>query len=186
MDRVIVALTGKANAGKSTAAEGLARDHGFARVRFADPLKNMLRSLYRDAGLDTGEIERRIEGDLKEVPCEILCGKTPRQAMQSLGTEWGRICVHEDFWTRLWGTRARRHRRVVVEDCRFANEAQTVWRLRGVIVRVERPGMAAISASAHVSEAGGVDADMTVDNSGRKESLWSRLALLIQPMIAGG
>lgn len=186
MERVIVALTGKAGSGKSTAAEGLARDHGFVRVRFADPLKNMLRSLYRDAGLDEAEIERRIEGDLKEVPCEVLCGRTPRQAMQWLGTEWGRNMVAPDFWTRLWTRRAKRHARVVVEDCRFENEAQTVRRARGLIVRVERPGLAPIAAGGHVSEAGGVDADALVENGGPKESLWKRVALLIQPMIAGG
>lgn len=185
MERVIVALTGKAGSGKSTAAEGLEREHGFTRVRFADPLKNMLRSLYRDAGLDDVEIERRIEGDLKELPCDILCGRTPRQAMQWLGTEWGRNMVAQDFWTRLWTLRAKRYNRVVVEDCRFDNEAASVRAACGLIVRIERPGLARISAGGHVSEQAAVFADAVIENAGAKQSLWNRLALLIQPMVGG-
>ena len=40
--------------------------------------------------------EAHIEGALKEVPCELLGGKTPRYAMQTLGTEWGRDTDQQD------------------------------------------------------------------------------------------
>jgi hypothetical protein len=79
----LIALTGYAGSGKSTLADILACEHGFTVVKFAGPLKAMLRAL----GLD----EREIEGDLKEQPCQLLAGHTPRRAMQTLGTEWGRV-----------------------------------------------------------------------------------------------
>jgi hypothetical protein len=49
------------------------------QVKFAGPLKSMCMAL--------GLTEAHIEGHLKEVPCELLCGQTPRHAMQTLGTE---------------------------------------------------------------------------------------------------
>lgn len=60
----ILVLTGEAGAGKSTIARELERLEGFARIRFAGPLKDMVRAL--------GLTEREIEGDLKEQPCDKL------------------------------------------------------------------------------------------------------------------
>jgi hypothetical protein len=182
--RVLIALTGPAGAGKSTAAESLETAHGFARIRFADPLKNMMRSLYRDAGLDEAQIERRIEGDLKEVPCDILCGRTPRHAMQTLGTEWGRDHIHPSFWVMLWHRRAAPHKRVVAEDCRFENEAKTIHNSGGTIIQIQR--QAALSkTSTHASESGGLPVDIILSNDGDKQSLWQRLHIVVQQMIGG-
>lgn len=60
----ILVLTGEAGAGKSTIARELERLEGFARIRFAGPLKDMVRAL--------GLTDREIEGDLKEQPCDKL------------------------------------------------------------------------------------------------------------------
>ena len=130
----IIALSGLAQAGKSTVASFL-EEIGFIRVRFAGPLKGMLRSL--------GLTNRHIEGDLKEVPCDLLCGKTPRWVMQRLGTEFGRDMVGEDLWTNAWTESVlaaldQGAQGVVAEDCRFINEVAAVQRLGGQLWRVER------------------------------------------------
>lgn len=140
----LIALTGPAGAGKSTAAKHLVARHGYRVEKFAGPLKDMLRGF--------GLTERHIEGDLKEVPCDLLGGKTPRYAMQTLGTEWGRDLISPSLWVDTWSSRAATGL-VVCDDCRFPNEAAAVRALGGVIVRVvrvghERPG------GDHVSEAG--------------------------------
>jgi hypothetical protein len=163
----IVGLTGLAGSGKSTAAEYLERQHGYVRLRFAAPLKNALRRMLQDALVDDHTIERMIEGDLKEVPQPVLLGKTPRHAMQRLGTEWGRHCIGEAFWVNLLqntieglppGTR------IVVEDVRFTNEAKMLRSLGGKIIRME--GRGGIAGS-HPSEAGvGFTPDMTCYNGG--------------------
>ena len=120
---VIVALTGPAGCGKTTVAKGLER-HGFARVRFAGPLKAMLRTL--------GLTEDQVDGDQKETPCDLLCGKTPRAAMQALGTEWGRDCVGENLWVNAAMKQVDEYIAlgvsVVIDDCRFDNEAEAVTR----------------------------------------------------------
>jgi len=161
----IVGLTGAAGSGKSTAAAYLEREHGYKRMRFAAPLKDALRRILRGALLDDHTIERMIEGDLKEVPQAVLLGKTPRHAMQTLGTEWGRNCIGGLFWVNLM-----RHAigalpagtRVVVEDVRFENEAAMIRSLGGKVIRME--GRGGIAGS-HQSEAG-VDPDMTCYNGG--------------------
>jgi hypothetical protein len=135
----IVAFSGPAGAGKSTASEVLEAE-GFERVKFAAPLKAMLRGFYREIGLPDDMIERKIEGDLKEQPCEHLCGKSPRHAMLTLGTEWGRDLIGSGLWVRAWKTKAKlalkRAAGVVCDDLRFQNEEQTVRDLDGYICEI--------------------------------------------------
>lgn len=134
--RTIVAFTGLAGAGKTTAAAHLVVRRGFKRVRFAGPLKAMMAA--------SGLSQREIDGDLKDLPCDLLGGKTPRWAMQSLGTEWGRNLISSDLWIRAWQKAVAAVPAgvpVVVDDCRFPNEADAVVAAGGILVRIERPAV---------------------------------------------
>ena len=95
---MLIGICGLKWNGKTTSAMYLKQRHDFVHTKFAMPLKNMLRSMWRSVGLDEETIERKIEGDLKEVPCEFLNGHTPVHAMQTLGTEWGRVCISPTLW----------------------------------------------------------------------------------------
>jgi hypothetical protein len=164
-DRLIVAITGLAGSGKSTMALRLVEHHGFTRVRFAGPLKSMLAAL----GLSPAEID----GDRKEVPCDLLGGRTPRWAMQTLGTEWGRDLIANDLWIRAWNAAVGRTLPgscIVVDDCRFPNEFEAVKALSGIVIRVERDGAGA-GAAGHASEAFKLDADQIVHNNGTLDQL---------------
>lgn len=142
---MILGLTGYKGCGKSTVAAYLESEHGFVRIRFADPLKDMLRRL--------GLGDREIEGDLKEAPCAALNGRTPRHAMQTLGTEWGRQMIDPALWTAAWRRRVESAvatgNPVVAEDLRFLNEAAELAEAGGRVWRIDRPGC---SAGDHVSE----------------------------------
>lgn len=161
----VIGLTGAAGSGKSTAAAGLVAQ-GYTLVKFAAPLKSMLAALFVTQGLAPADIARRIEGDLKEAPDPILGGVSPRLAMQTLGTEWGRDCIARDFWIGLWHRRAAgildRGGRVVCDDCRFWNETAALRNLGGRVVRITRPDLQSIAA--HRSEAG-APADLEVANA---------------------
>ena len=163
----IIGLTGPAGCGKTTLGDMLVEVHGFTRVKFADPLKDMLRTMYENTGLSYDDIERRIEGDLKEVKCDII-GCTPRWAMQTLGTDWGRALIHEDLWVRLAAERAKSlDTDVVFDDVRFDNEAETIRNMGGTVYGIS--GRGGIDGD-HPSEVG-VDPDLHIDNSGDMSSL---------------
>ena len=127
----IVALVGAAGCGKSTVAEIL-QGMGYHRLKFSQPLKDMLKAI--------GLTDECTEGKLKEVPCDLLSGQTPRYAMQTLGTEWARDIMAKDFWLNLWRTKAQQYDKIVAEDCRFANEAALVKSMGGNLWRINRLG----------------------------------------------
>ena len=84
---ILIGICGLKGSGKSEVAKRLEVMLSAQRVRFAGPLKDMLRAL----GLDEDEIE----GDLKEAPCDKLCGKTPRQSFgKSLGLKFWHILIN--------------------------------------------------------------------------------------------
>jgi hypothetical protein len=170
---MLIGLTGAAGCGKSTAAQHLIGVYGFLRVKLAEPLKDMLRAV--------GLTDDEIEGHLKEKPCAILCGNTPRHAMITLGTEWGRECIGSNFWTGLWTRKVERYldegHDIVVDDCRFQNEVEAIEALGGHVIKVIRP-CNDLPAINHVSEAG-VEAHMSLFNDGPVEILHHRLAGLM-------
>lgn len=163
-----IGFCGPAGAGKSTAAEHLVKHWRFSRVRFAGPLKAMLLAL----GLDPDQVD----GDRKEEPSPLLCGRTPRQAMQWLGTEWGRQLIGDGFWIAAWQAAVERipHDRpwrrganlIVADDVRYANEAKAIRDRGGLVVRIERPGAGSASGHAHASERQDFVPDRIIRNTG--------------------
>ena len=145
----VIALCGDAGSGKTTAADYLVEHYGYRRVKFADPLKNMLRAM--------GLTERQIEGDQKEIAQDALCGRSPRHLMQTLGTEWGRQLIGENLWINLWRERVNfllsDGESVIVDDMRFINELDAATSVGAHVYRLRRPGQAN-KAGDHASEMG--------------------------------
>lgn len=165
---LVVALSGVAGSGKSTAAQYLVDIQGYTRVRFAGPLKAMMTAL--------GFTKDDTDGEAKDRPHDLLCGKTRRHAMQTLGTEWGRRCIGEDFWVGLWRAAANEvietGGRVVCDDCRFPNEAATVRKMGGDIYRIiGRGGI----AGGHESERLDFIPDVVIENDADILALWSKV-----------
>lgn len=184
MTTKLIALSGPAGSGKSAAASYLASVHGYHPVKFAGPLKAMLRAYYVSVGLeDPEQIERRIEGDLKEVPDPLLNGYTPRHAMQTLGTEWGRDCLGQDFWVRAWRHKVDSVHTVVTDDCRFNNEAEAVKAAGGIVIRLS-PDVHRRASSGHVSETPLYDTlvDHEVVNDGTVDDLRDKISDIIEPI----
>lgn len=134
--KTIIAFTGHLGCGKTTAAKVLVKEYGFICVHFADVLKRMLKKL--------GLSDAQVYGDEKEIPSDLLGGKTPRYAMQTLGTEWGRRAIFDDIWVRATMQTIERisdkQLKVVIDDCRFLNEVKAVEEAGGTIIKVLRDG----------------------------------------------
>lgn len=162
MDRKLIALAGPAYCGKDTVAGILRREFPACSLAFADPIRDMLRATF-------GLTDEHFFGKLKEVPIDWL-GKSPRQLMQTLGTEWGRGLIHEDLWLMLAERKIETIRasgfHAVVTDCRFENEAARIRANGGVVWHIKRGE--ARSVNTHVSEAGIAfqPGDKIIDNNG--------------------
>lgn len=164
----IVGLTGRARSGKDTVADMLKDAYSVKTVAFADPIRAALRAML-------GLTDEHFSGKLKEVPIDWL-GKSPRQLMQTLGTEWGRGLINEDIWLLIAGRKIDSIKwygeHAVITDVRFENEATYIREKGGQIWHVVRGAAPAVSA--HASEAGVtfVEGDALIDNNGTLEELF--------------
>lgn len=126
---MIIGLTGKARSGKDTIADIITKLYGYEHYWFSKPMKEACRTIF-------GWNDAHLYGDLKEVVDERY-GTSPRHALQTLGTEWGRGHIRESIWLDV----ARSHiekGNVVVSDVRFDNEAELIKELGGIVIQVER------------------------------------------------
>lgn len=149
---MLVGLCGLAGCGKNTVAEILQERRNFTSIAFADPIYAAVAAV---TGLSASELADR---SVKEAPLPWL-GKSPRELLQTLGTEWGREGVHQEIWVRRAMQRATAivaaGGHIAITDCRFENEAQAIRRAGGSVWQVRRQaaGLAG-AAGRHASEAG--------------------------------
>jgi hypothetical protein len=176
---MIIGLTGRKGSGKSEVAR-LLYERGWLVYPFAYPLKEMLATLLSTRGVEDDKIERMLRGDLKEVAHPALNNRTPRHAMQTLGTEWGRELVHGDLWINAWIDLVRKCDLVVADDVRFVNEAQLIRSMGGQVWRITRDTGDDVVSDQHVSETPLPDAlvNTTIQNSRTLKHLRDMVELL--------
>ena len=149
-------------------------------MKFADPLKKMIRVLFEASNSSPARTEQAIEGCYKETPLPELGWNTPRVAMQTLGEEWGRQIMGEDLWTEIYLDRVyallSKGKSVVTDDVRYPNEAGTVRALKGTVVSIFRDYPDA--PSTHTSEVLDYEVDDHIpnilDQQGFEESIRAR------------
>lgn len=150
----IIALLGAKGAGKSTLADLLVSSRDFVKLPFAGPLKQMLRALLACQSVPPATIHEMLEGQFKETPSVYLGGRSPRHAMQTLGTEW-RDTMHRELWSRIWKGKLSylptTTPGVVVDDVRFPHEEKVVRAMGGKIILIKRPGQRS-GPDLHISE----------------------------------
>jgi hypothetical protein len=137
----------------------------YKRLSFADPLRKFSAQILSSLGYNgLACLEDKKEDKIVEI------GVSPRQMMQTLGTEWGRSCVHPDLWIMVAAgaveKQLKRGRNVVIDDVRFPNEAEMICRLGGELWLIDRPGV--VYEGSHASEGALFDVlpDAVVRNSG--------------------
>lgn len=116
----ILAFTGAMGTGKSTAINHVQYQppQNAKLIKFAQPLYDMQRLIYQRVG----------KPEVKD-----------RKLLQWLGTEWGRS-ISETLWIDLWRKEVYKALAqdiiVLVDDCRFDNEAKAIKALGGKVVRL--------------------------------------------------
>lgn len=226
MKPLLIAVSGHAGAGKDTVADFLVQERNFTKVSLADPLKRFCKDVFNfDREQLWGPSYRRNEEDLRYVRQEKgSLGSTyegpgqpnspspkrdiyltPRFALQTLGTEWGRMC-NKDIWVTyamriaevllrgdgyyvadegITGTRVKVNcSGVVIPDARFMNEFEAIRKAGGKVIRLYREsadGNVGISGHASESEQNLVDDDYfdaVIHNNGSKEKLYGAITEL--------
>ena len=151
MKQLLIGLTGPARTGKSSAANHLAQEHNFECYAFANPIREGVAAIFNLNPED-------FEGEAKEQPIAWL-GRSPRQLMQLLGTEWGRHMISANLWIDLAEQNLSCMEELfstapgfVISDVRFENEADFIRKRGGTIIHLSRAD--APSVNPHLTEAG--------------------------------
>ena len=175
-----VALAGKAGSGKNALAQQLVEQYGFTEIAFADAIREAATALNPLIPIDMGHNGDLLKSTMRLATLVDSIGwddakryhAEVRELLQRLGTEVGREIISPNVWVDLavqQATAVGGH--VVFTDCRFANEVEAVRANGGLLVRVYRPNVEAVSE--HLSETAidDVPADLTVMNVGAREEL---------------
>lgn len=145
MKKIILGICGFAGSGKSTVADILEKNHGFKKISFAGPLKDMVSAIFHwdREMLEGATIESRQwrEGvDLWWSNKLNIPNLTPRLVLQIMGTEVMRLHYHNDIWIASMEKQLleNSHNRLVITDCRFPNELDAIKKQGGDIIYVSR------------------------------------------------
>ncbi|WP_299665448.1 hypothetical protein [uncultured Ruegeria sp.] len=137
MSVTLIGLVGASGAGKTTVADRLVASHGYIKFHIGTPLKGMLQAL------GVPEADLHASPHSRKKPHELLCGKSVRFALSTLGTEWGRETIGESIWSMNLEKRLERHFEigggaVIVDDLRFPSDWSAIKNLGGFLVCVRR------------------------------------------------
>ena len=179
--RALIAMTGQKRSGKDTVAGFFVDEAHFEKVAFAGPLKGMIMSLFRSAGLSEEEAEERVNGseESKEEALDVLQGKSSRFAMQKLGTEW-RNFFGPHLWSDIVKAKVDSTDRVVLTDMRFLHESAFVRERDGFQVRVRRAGQKkGVDLHPSETEMEKIMVDATIYNHDSLQSLHAAAQLVL-------
>lgn len=126
----IVGIVGRKQSGKSTVAQ-IFEELGFKRYAFADPIREMLKImfLWSDYNFSTEERKETVDP---------IWGISPREGMQSLGTEYGQYLLMQlypeykettqrNIWVQRFLIEVGAHPEItkwVIDDVRFPHEVE--------------------------------------------------------------
>ena len=203
---MIIGICGFIGSGKDTVADYLVNFHEFRRESFASTLKDSVAAVF---GWDRTFLEGRTK-EAREWREQVdpwwaerlaMPTLTPRWVLQYWGTEVCRKGFHDDIWIASLENKLRNSKdHVVISDCRFPNEIQSIRDAGGIIVWVQRgdlPDWYDIAVEAnqgknvamnelkmrkiHASETAwvGTEFDVILDNNGSIDDLYNHAKSII-------
>jgi len=208
---MIIGICGFIGSGKDTVADYLVNFHEFRRESFANTLKDAVAAVFGwDRTLLEGRTKEAREWREQVDPwwAERLAMPTltPRWVLQYWGTEVCRKGFHDDIWIASLENKLRYSKdNVVISDCRFPNEIQSIRDAGGKIVWVQRGELpdwydTAVEANLghnyavqdlkmrkiHASETAwvGTEFDTVIDNNRSIDDLYQQAKLIVSNEIS--
>ncbi len=203
-EKILIGLGYKKRSGKDTVADMLVKDHGFTKVSFAEPLKDLCEAILLLRTRDFKGLHGELFGWYQEYDAsyfggenfaddmvELILAETlkdptlfdldeagkPRKLLQFVGTD----CLRkrdESFWINVLFSQNLPDR-VVITDVRFPNELAAIKNYKGSTVLINRDtGL----SDTHSSENMLINAtwDYIIDNNGSLKDLETQVTDLIE------
>lgn len=158
----ILGIHGLIGSGKDTLADFITGWYKtYTKHSFADPIRKACMLLF-------GFTEQQMHDRILKERDDAYWGFSPRQAMQRLGTDYGRDLMRKDIWLlhakRVIQQNYANGMKTILSDVRFENEAQLVRDHGGIIIHLrlpppvpldpERVGIQWVQPKPHESEQG--------------------------------
>lgn len=171
---MILAITGKAGAGKDTIGDYLCKKYNYTKINLADPIKRIVKDVFV---LSDETVYDRIK---REEPLEQWNGWTVRKLLQFIGTELFRNNIDPETWVKsLWYRIKDTDKNWVICDTRFPNELKFFKdnaKENFKSIKVVRNGCTGdVGIKGHASEAYDLDTDITIENNGTLEDLYTTM-----------
>jgi hypothetical protein len=148
----LIGVAGFARSGKDTVASYLVRNHGYTRLAFADPMREML---FEINPIVSGMLNQplRVQEVVKSLGWDEAKVKIPevRELLQRLGTDAGRKVLGQTIWLDTILKKINSiEDKVVISDVRFEDECEFIRVNGGKVIRVFRPNVTSVNN--HVSD----------------------------------
>ena len=144
---MLIGVTGRVGAGKTSIANHLVRKYEFLSLSFATHVKRAVASLFDIPMVNL------LDPKLKEI-VNPRWDKSPREIMQLFATECIRNHFGFDFWIKKVEDDFIRNLKTptVIDDVRFKNELDFIFKYSGHLISVMRPDNPYKIDQSHVSE----------------------------------
>jgi hypothetical protein len=175
----VIAICGYKRAGKDTIADFLVDRYGYRKLKIAEGLKTMVKSLFDFA-------DEQLETDAKDI-IDNRWNITPRCAMQFFGTD---IMQHEiqkimpeigrNFWIKkitstLYSSPM--HDKFVISDMRFIHEYEAIKEFQPYIIRVVNPNIKCEDDHCSETEYTCIPYNLEIVNDDSLEALYKKISL---------
>jgi len=144
----IIAICGAKRCGKDVISQYIVDKYGYTKLAFADPLKNIVKSIFDFNDIQVGIDEINCIGNEKDT-IDDKWGISPRQALQFFGTEILQYKIQEllpninnNFLANKLYNKIENYKNYVISDLRFIHEYEKLKELNMsnlLIIRIIRP-----------------------------------------------
>ncbi len=180
---MLIGLVAKKCSGKDCMGDYLVQNYNFIKTHFADPLKEGMRHIFN---LN----DEQLYGNHKEV-IDPKWNKTPRELFQIFGTDIMRnimspmLGLGNNIWVYRFQSwyECHKNNNIVISDCRFKSEAQSIKKLGGILIRIDRNNqMSHTDYHSSEQEVNDINVDYILENNGTKEEFYEKIKVLMEKL----